>query len=64
MAIVKAAVFDPQYTKNYNEAEIDSERLWEVEAVCKKVIANKNKYLSVSKATGVPWDIIACIHYR
>lgn len=64
MAIIKKAPFDPEYTKNYNEAEIDPERLWEVEAVAKKVLANKDKYLVASKATGVPWDVIACLHYR
>lgn len=64
MAILKAPAFDPQYTKNYNEAQIDPEREWEVEALCKKALLNKNKYLNVSKATGVPWDVIVCLHYR
>jgi lysozyme family protein len=29
-----------------------------------KILANKARYESVAKATGVPWDVIAVIHYR
>ena len=56
--------FNPEYAKNYAEAEIDKERIWEVEAASKKILANKDKYLAVEKATSVPWDVIACLHYR
>lgn len=38
--------------------------VWEVDAAVKKILANKEKYEAVSKATGVPWDLIACLHYR
>ncbi len=29
-----------------------------------KILANRARYEAVSKATGVPWDVIAVIHYR
>ena len=64
MAILKSVIFNSEYLKNYEEAQIDSERKWEVQAACKKILSNKEKYLAVEKKTKVPWDIIACIHYR
>ncbi len=32
--------------------------------VLPKILANKAKYLRVSEKTGVPWEMIAAIHYR
>lgn len=64
MAISKSKVFDPEYMTNWIEAKIDPERRWEVLAACRKILANKDKYLAVEKKTKVPWDIIACLHYR
>ena len=29
-----------------------------------KILANRARYEAVSKATGVPWDVIGVIHYR
>lgn len=63
MAIIKK-IFDPQYLENYTTASVDSHRLLEVKAVCKQIKANKDKYETVSTKTGIPWDVIACIHYR
>lgn len=64
MATLKAPAFDPQYSKNYTEAQIDSHRVWEVNALCKQILLHKDKYIKVALKTGVPWDVIACIHYR
>lgn len=64
MPILKKQSFDPEYLKNYNEAEVDPEREWEVEAACKKILDNKRFYQDVEAKTGVPWDVIAAIHYR
>lgn len=58
------ANFDPQYAKNYLEATIDTNRMFEVAGVCKQIILNKDKYKLVSEKTGVPWRLIACLHYR
>ena len=35
-----------------------------VNAAAHKIIANRSRYELVSKATGVPWDVIGVIHYR
>jgi lysozyme family protein len=64
MPVVKKESFDPQYLKNYNEAKIDPERVWEVDAVAKRIMDNQSKYLLVGRAVSVPWDVIAAIHYR
>lgn len=64
MPVVKKEPFNPEYVKNYTEATIDPERKWEVDAATKKILTNKDKYLLASKATKVPWDVIACLHYR
>ena len=57
-------VFNPEYLKNYSEATIDKDRMFEIAGVCKQIITNKAKYTAVSEKTGVPWQIIACLHYR
>lgn len=64
MAVIKAKPFDPQYLKNYTEATIDPERKWEVDAAVKQILANRQKYVAVQVKLGVPWDVVACIHYR
>lgn len=56
--------FDPAYEKNYTEAVIDQHRMFEVAGVCKQIILNQEKYVAVSKNTNVPWQLIACLHYR
>jgi lysozyme family protein len=35
-----------------------------INAAAEKIIANRQRYELVSKATGVPWDVIGVIHYR
>jgi lysozyme family protein len=64
MAIIKSIPFDPEYTKNYNEAVVDSHREWEVNALCKQIQLYKTQYLLVQLKLGVPWELVACIHYR
>lgn len=36
----------------------------QINAQADKIIANRSRYELVSKATGVPWDVIGVIHYR
>jgi lysozyme family protein len=64
MAIIKSKPFDPEYTKNYNEAKVDAHRVWEVNALCKQILANRQQYVAAQLKTSVPWEVIACIHYR
>lgn len=35
-----------------------------INAQADKISKNRARYMSVSKATGVPWDVIGVIHYR
>jgi lysozyme family protein len=35
-----------------------------INAQAEKIMANRARYELVSKATGVPWDVIGVIHYR
>ena len=39
-------------------------RSTQINAQAEKIIANRSRYELVSKATGVPWDVIGVIHYR
>jgi len=35
-----------------------------INAQAAKIEAHRERYDAVSKATGVPWDVIGVIHYR
>ena len=39
-------------------------RSTEINAQAAKIAAKRSRYEAVSKATGVPWDVIGVIHYR
>lgn len=39
-------------------------RSTQINAQAAKIAANRSRYELVSKATGVPWDVIGVIHYR
>lgn len=39
-------------------------RSTQINAQAAKIIANRARYETVAKATGVPWDVIGVIHYR
>lgn len=39
-------------------------RSTQINAQSAKIEANRSRYEAVSKQTGVPWDVIAVIHYR
>lgn len=39
-------------------------RSTDINAQAAKIISNRSRYEAVSKATGVPWDVIGVIHYR
>jgi lysozyme family protein len=49
---------------NFPKASLDENRISEVMDVCKKYLANKDAYLSVSKATSVPSELVFALHYR
>lgn len=39
-------------------------RSTQINAQAEKIAKNRKRYEAVSKATGVPWDVIGVIHYR
>lgn len=39
-------------------------RSTQINAQAEKIAKNRTRYESVSRATGVPWDVIGVIHYR
>lgn len=44
--------------------KINERSISELNSVCDKIELNKEKYLSVQRLTGVPWDVVAACHYR
>src|SRR3977135_1820429 len=38
------------------------EQIDETQAIANRIVANKDKYAVIEKATGVPWCIVAVIH--
>lgn len=54
----------PAYAAFWDRMKINPERVSEFEIYARFAIANKATYLSIEKATGVPWSMIAVIHRR
>ena len=50
--------------KKIAEAGIQAKYLKQVLAASEIIIENQKKYEAVEKKTGVPWQIIAAIHFR
>lgn len=42
----------------------DPSRVLEARMACKVILTNQLIYTQVAEATGVPWLVVACIHYR
>lgn len=54
----------PNWSQLWATCEVDQNRIVEIGNVCKKILDNKAKYLAVEEKTGVPWYLIAALHYR
>lgn len=52
------------YENLWGQAELDDNRVAEIEDTVDTILNNKEKYRSVERQTGVPWFWIACVHYR
>jgi lysozyme family protein len=52
-----------EYHHLWTTCEIKAGKANAVNAVCASIISNKARYESVSKVTGVPWQVIAVIHH-
>jgi lysozyme family protein len=53
-----------KYTKYWQHAEIIPARLTSITAAAKRVLANKDRYVSIEKSTGIPWFLVGCLHLR
>lgn len=54
----------PDFDYLWSICQVDQERITEISNVCFKIKQNKHRYLEVQIATGVPWFLIAALHYR
>jgi lysozyme family protein len=59
----------PQYTKQWDSMKVGagpkgSASLAEFNRVADFAIAHKDTYQQIERLTGVPWEIVACIHKR
>lgn len=52
------------YQNLYDTIEVDTKRETEIKSVIDKIRTNMPVYIEVQKATGVPWQFIAVVHYR
>lgn len=52
----------PDFSYLYDNCVVSSSK--ELDSVVTKIKANMDKYTSVQTATGVPWTLIAALHYR
>lgn len=50
--------------KRWEKAVVNASRKTEVRNSTKKIVTNKARYEKVSSQTGVPWYVIAALHYR
>lgn len=54
----------PTYAKEWDSMTIRPNKVASFNTIAKKLIANKERYLSVEKATSVPWFMVALLHMR
>jgi lysozyme family protein len=62
----KQMMTQSDYPTLYRDCETtkDQKSLAQLERVCKAVLANTTPYQVVQKGSGVPWLVVACIHFR
>lgn len=54
----------PAFEELWLSCSIDPNRVLEVKSAVKKICNNAAAYNSVMLATGVPWQLVAALHYR
>lgn len=54
----------PEYEDLWSSMQIRPERAAAVDAIARKLIANKARYQAAERSTGVPWFVIAAWHNR
>lgn len=54
----------PVYAKQWDEMHLIASRQAEINQAAKRLFSNKARYAKVEATTGVPWYLIAALHYR
>lgn len=54
----------PQYARWWDAMVIKTDRVHEFTEVAKYAVAHRDQYIEVEKATGLPWPMVAVIHWR
>lgn len=54
----------PTYAKQWDHMEVRSSKQASFNQIAKRLIAAKDRYVTVQNQTGVPWYVIALIHER
>ncbi len=52
------------YPDEFGDIVVNGEAKVEILSVTKIILANQERYMAVQDATGVPWKLVAGIHYR
>lgn len=60
----RRAAYADEYRKRFAAAKIDPDKVGEVTAIAKRILAAHARYEPISRATGVPWWFIGIAHYR
>jgi len=59
---ISFAARQPEYAALWASCTIRPERAAEARKMAKRILANRDRYNTVSNATGVPWHVIGIIH--
>lgn len=63
MSVLLTQNLKQEYASLFSACTINPAKQKEVEAIIRKILSNKGRYVTVSNALGVPWFFIAVIHY-
>lgn len=54
----------PDWKTLWETCVVDLNKVDEIAKTCRIILDNKNKYVEVEIKTGVPWYLVAALHYR
>lgn len=64
MSVVLTPASKAQYEAQWAAMKVPASKMAEAVAVARKIVDNKERYVEVEKATGVPWYWVASVHWR
>lgn len=62
--VVAAPITVAEYAAKFADAVVNPGKLAQLKSICGRILTNEPRYKEVEAATGVRWDIVACIHER